>query len=420
MSNPCRILFVDDESQLLKALTRVFRSKDYSVRTAESGEQGLALLKEQVADVIISDMRMPGMDGATFLAESLEVSPSSRRILLTGYSDHDSTISAINKGKIHQYLNKPWDNDELKSTVDSEFREIAQSPSEDKSNLKLKDEVSLVKAELSQAHLFADMAKDELLNQYKTTIKIISNLINLKMPSSAEQNTAVVSHSVALSKLIKLDTKVITEIRNAAMLHQIGKLTIPDNLVNRKIISFSPTELKEYNQHSHKGADLLLPLSSLEFAAKLIRFQNENFDGSGFPGRYAKNAIPLGSRILRITIDFHQIVYGQFYDKEYGAMDALTLMKKDSGIKYDPTLLSIYERFIIELSKTNTIKNDFLVDTSSLKSGMKVTRDIFNNDGLLLVTKGTVLNDVLIRKLLSLQSRDDKNIDVFVDTAEIQ
>jgi len=264
------------------------------------------------------------------------------------------------------------------------------------------------------------MAKDELLNQYKTTIKIISNLINLKMPASAEQNTAVVSHSVALSKLIKLDTKVITEIRNAAMLHQIGKLTIPDNLVNRKIISFSPTELKEYNQHSHKGADLLLPLSSLEFAAKLIRFQNENFDGSGFPGRYAKNTIPLGSRILRITIDFHQIVYGQFYDKEYGAMDALTLMKKDSGIKYDPTLLSIYERFIIELSKTNTIKNDFLVDTSSLKSGMKVTRDIFNNDGLLLVTKGTVLNDLLIRKLLSLQSRDDKNIDVFVDTAEIQ
>lgn len=419
MPNPCRILFVDDENQLLKALSRVFRGGEYAIRTAESGEEGLALLKEEAADVIVSDMRMPGMDGATFLSKSIELAPASRRILLTGFSDHDSTVNAINHGKIHQYLNKPWDNEELKRTVDLEFETLTSSSDPNKNKARLKEEVEEVKAELSEAHLFADMAKDELLNQYQTTIKIISNLINLKMPSNAEQNAAVVSHSVALCKLIKLDSKVITEIRNAAMLHQIGKLAISGRLLIRKIASLNPTELKEYNQHSHKGADLLLPLNSLEFAAKLIRFQNENFDGSGFPGKYSKNEIPLGSRILRIVIDFHQITYGQYYETEYGASDALTLMKKDAGYKYDPRILAIYEKFITELSKSNSIKDDFLIDTSGLKAGMKVTRDIYNAEGLLLVTKHTVLTDQLIGRLLSLQSREDKNIDVFVDTPQL-
>jgi len=286
MSQVANILFVDDEPQMLSALSRVFRSKSFNVVTANSGFEGLTLLEDHHFDVIISDMRMPEMDGASFLAQACERSPKSRRMLLTGYSDQDSTIRAINDGHIHQYLTKPWDNQELRSKVEAEIDEkkrLQESTPDLQEYQDLKDQVASVSQELSHVSSFADMAKEELLEQYNTTIKVISNLINMRMPSSYAMSGNVVSHSVALAKLVKLDSKIINEISQAGRLYQLGKLAVEDSIVHECIDDLTPDQLKEYNGHSIKGADLLTPLNSLDYTAKLIRHQNENYDGSGLP-----------------------------------------------------------------------------------------------------------------------------------------
>lgn len=421
MTEAAKILFVDDEKQMLTALNRVFRGKAYTVFTANSGQEALKVLENETMDVIVSDMRMPEMDGATFLAKSVDLHPTSRRILLTGYSDQESTVRAINEGQVHQYIMKPWDNDALKATIDSEIEEkirIEAETPDSKEHELLQEQVATVSAELSNAHMFADMAKEELLKQYNTTIKVISNLINLKTPTPSSMNANVVTHSVAMCKLIKLNRKVITEVRNAAQLFQLGKLAVSDDLVGMKINEMNEEELHSYNKHSVNGANLLLPLTSLDYAANIIRHQNEDYNGEGYPDQLKGKAIPLGSRVLRVVIDYQQIIHGLYFKDEYSPNDALDFMDRYSGKKYDKTLLMVYRKFIDELSKTEGIQQDRLLSISDLKADMIASRDLVTNAGLLLITKGTKLNELTIRKLEELQERDPEQLNIFIKSPE--
>ncbi len=419
MTQASKILFVDDEAQMLSALARVFRGQQFEVITANSAKEGLALLRDHQFDVIISDMRMPEMDGAHFLAKTCELTPTSRRVLLTGYSDQESTIRAINEGQVHQYLCKPWDNQELRDTIEAEVaekRRIQASTPDLKEYQTLKDQVSSVSDELASANSFADMAKEELLDQYNTTIKIISNLINMRMPSSYNANINVVSHSVALAKLVKLNTNAIEEIRHAALLHQLGKLAFDDQLLISQKNDLSPEQLKQYQSHSVLGADLLTPLNSLDYTAKLIRHQNENYDGTGAPLKLSLNKIPLGSRILRLTIDYQMLIHGHYFKDSLSSHDALIYMEGYSGKKYDPEILRLYKRLILELEKTlpNHHNSDHLVTINELRDQQIVNRDLLNHEGMLLIAKGTQLNDNMIEKLSNYCRRDKRELNVFI------
>jgi response regulator RpfG family c-di-GMP phosphodiesterase len=112
-----KILFVDDEISILVALRRLCRNTDWDIYTAESGDEGLAVISEHTIDLVVSDMRMPKMNGAEFLEQVVKQSPSTVRILLTGYSDVAATIAAIDKGKIFCHCTKPWDNDEFREIL---------------------------------------------------------------------------------------------------------------------------------------------------------------------------------------------------------------------------------------------------------------------------------------------------------------
>ncbi|RXF01800.1 response regulator, partial [Pseudoalteromonas phenolica] len=116
MSDKLPILIVDDETEVLNALKRLFR-KELDVTVCDKPLEAVEILKEQEFAVIISDMKMPLMTGAELLAHAFTINPNTARILLTGYSDIDSTALAINEGKISNYVSKPWRNEDLKEIV---------------------------------------------------------------------------------------------------------------------------------------------------------------------------------------------------------------------------------------------------------------------------------------------------------------
>ena len=107
------ILCVDDEPNILSSLRRLFRARGYQILVAQSGQEGLEILKTEAVDLVISDMRMPEMDGAQFLELVRQQHPDCIRILLTGYSEVHSIIAAINRGEIHRYISKPWDENDI-------------------------------------------------------------------------------------------------------------------------------------------------------------------------------------------------------------------------------------------------------------------------------------------------------------------
>ena len=113
---PYKILIVDDEPANLRTLARLFRD-DYEVLTAASGDEALALLGQHDVALLITDQRMPGMTGIELLKRTAPLRPRMVRIILTGYTDVDALVEAINCGQVYRYVAKPWDNEDLRLTV---------------------------------------------------------------------------------------------------------------------------------------------------------------------------------------------------------------------------------------------------------------------------------------------------------------
>ncbi len=112
-----RLMFVDDEPGIVKALTRVFRQENYDIVTASNGKEGLERLAEATVHLVISDFMMPGMNGAEFLHEVKQRSPDTIRIMLTGHANTDAVMGAINEGAVYKFILKPWNDDDLRVTV---------------------------------------------------------------------------------------------------------------------------------------------------------------------------------------------------------------------------------------------------------------------------------------------------------------
>ncbi len=119
------ILCVDDEPNILSALRRLFRGQGYRVHTAESAKAGLELLEREQVDLVISDMRMPEMNGADFLEIVRARWPATLRLLLTGYADVQSILGAINRGEIYRYITKPWDDGDIVLVVRHALERVA-------------------------------------------------------------------------------------------------------------------------------------------------------------------------------------------------------------------------------------------------------------------------------------------------------
>ncbi len=139
-----KILLVDDEKNVLRALTRLL--KGYDITSLTSAEEALILAKEQTFDVVISDYRMPGMNGVEFLSKMLAIQPDSIRMILTGYADLGSAQNAINEAEVYRFINKPWNTIEITNAVKSglEHKRIMQE------NKRLADQVREQQKQLNQ------------------------------------------------------------------------------------------------------------------------------------------------------------------------------------------------------------------------------------------------------------------------------
>lgn len=181
------ILCVDDEPNILAALRRLFRAKGYEVLTAESARAGLVLLETRPVDVVISDMRMPGMDGVQFLERARALCPETLRLLLTGHADVNQILDAVNRGEIYRYITKPWDDHEMtlvvrhafeRKTLEHEQRRlealtVQQNEQLRQLNLSLEAKVASRTGELVGSN-------EKLKRNFLTSIQVFSSLIELR------------------------------------------------------------------------------------------------------------------------------------------------------------------------------------------------------------------------------------------------
>ena len=411
------LLFVDDESNILSSLNRLFRPEGFNVYLASSGQEGLDILQKENIDVIVSDMRMPEMDGAQFLEQAYKKWPKTVRLLLTGYSDVNETVSAINKGKIFQYINKPWDDSEIVFTVKTaiDYKQLQderdsllvlskqQNGQLKELNKNLDNKVNIRTKELHQAMEKLVEANDTLKKHYISTLNIFTNLIEMRLGTAPGYYRRVADLARNLSIDAHIDKNGVQNITFAALLMDIGKVGFTDELLNTPYEDISLIEQKQYEKHPVIGEATLTVLEPFAEAARIIRNYTENYNGTGYPDKLKSKQIPIGSRIIALASDYEALITGTSVKRKLTPKEAMEYISRYRGKKYDGSLIDI---LFPQISKRESqAKNKILIaGTGELKIGMVLMKELILSNGMLLLEKGQKLDDRIIKKMRAIEN----------------
>lgn len=414
------ILIVDDEPEVLSALHRLLRTGGFHVFAANSGEDGLRILETESVDVVVSDMRMPNMSGAQFLEQVFLRWPDIKRILLTGYSDTESTVAAINRGKIWRYIAKPWNNEDLMLTIQqavahrllmNENARLLKLTRDQNDELKVLNTSLETRVEERTRQL--QQALKNLRQSFVTTVNVFSSMMELRGGALAGHSRRVAELARKVARHMSLDEATVQDIVLAALLHDIGKLGLPDEMIERPFNTLSPDARAEVMKHPVKGEMLLMPIEQLAGAALLIRNHHEMFDGTGYPAGLSGMGIPLGARILAVVNDYDALQLGLMVARKLKPFEALRYIVDNRGTHYDPSVVDAFSAALAEASPKDF--NEIPMRPSSLRPGLRLTRDLFHHEGYLLLAKDHVLTAAEITQLVRLEFAEKWPISLYVE-----
>jgi response regulator RpfG family c-di-GMP phosphodiesterase len=297
-----KLLFVDDEMANIRLLERLFR-QDYNCLTASSAEEALELLDQHEVAVIITDQRMPSMTGVELLKRSADRRPHMVRILLTGYTDLEALVEAVNCGLVYMYVSKPWNNDDLKLRVSRAVQHYEAN---------------------KRQHLL--VANNERLNARIHELKLgfvraIATMLEMQDEARYAHSSRVSEYVAQLGAKLNLSADQLVDLDAAAFLH-----------------------------------DIRIVAGSAEFknAEDMIRYQHENYDGSGLPLGLIGDQIPLAARVLRAAKEFDLLTSANDGSPAMSHAEALARLQYGSGHEFDPDVVLMFTDLVLEPSTSLT------------------------------------------------------------------
>lgn len=428
------LLFVDDEPGILSSLRRLFRPHGYRIFIAEGGAAGLEILAQEQIDLVISDMRMPEMDGAAFLKEVRSRWPKVMRILLTGYADITSTVAAINQGEIYRYISKPWDDDEIVTIVreaierqnlqleNQRLTALTQAQNNELKvlNTSLEQKVADRTAELRQALTFVEQSHGELKKSFLTSVQVFAGLIELRSGSVGTQiaghGRRVAEHARTVAQRMGLSDSEVQNIMLAGLLHDIGKLGLPDELLGKAFNTLSAEHRALVMKHPLIGQNILMGIDKFKEAAVLVRHHHECYDGSGYPDHLSGIAIPQGSRILQVVNEYDSLQIGTLVQRPLKPAEAMSFLVENRGKRYDPVAVDTFFKLISETQKTGPV--ELPLRSMHLKPGMVLMRDLSHGDGYMLLAKGSVLTAEIIAQLIKMEHSEQQTLTLYIRQEE--
>ncbi|MBH2034765.1 MAG: response regulator [Pseudomonadales bacterium] len=428
------VLLVDDEESILNSLRRLLRSQPYNVLLATSGAQALEILAQQPIDLVMSDARMPNMDGATLLAYVHLHYPHTTRIMLTGYADPSAIIKAINEGQIHRYISKPWHDEELLLTLrqslayqhsERERVRLVQETRDQNEQLKqlnatLEKHVASRTAELQQTADMLDLAYEELKHSYVTGTEVFSLLANLRLPPAKQTNRQIIELVRVYCKRHGLDEGSSRDLTMAAALYNIGKLSWTDSMMTAPADLLHHNDRERYRGYPKQSESLLMTLDPMKDAARLILHHQERWDGNGFPDRLKGEAIPFGSRLLKLAVDFIELQRGLILERQMNSDEALVYIRSYAGRLYDPEMvedfIQVCAAYLSDVSLADPLVK--VLTTREVAAGMILARNLNADNGMLLLNAGKVLNGALVEKLIAFEAMEGAKYSIFVKEPE--
>ena len=366
MSEP--ILFVDDEPAVLEGYKRLLH-KEFSISTAVGGAMGLTVLAQKGPfAVVVSDMRMPEMDGDQFLAKVRANSPDSIRIALTGYTDIETAINAVNEGSIFRFLTKPCAKEILAKALTTALLQYR-----------------LVTAE-----------KELLEKTLSGSIQVLIEVLSLVNPIAFSRASRVRRYIQHIGKKRNMQAPWRFEV--AAMMSQLGCVTLPVDTLEAVYAGqqLPPEEQKRFDEHPAVARDLLMNIPRMEPIAWMIAQQQ----GPALPPQALKDLesredITQGAHMLRVALAYDQLLSrGRSHEQ---ALQVLVSRPEE----YDPLMVADLMDFEPE-PKSMQVRD---CPVAELESGMILEREVRTHAGLLVVAKGQEVTYPLLVRLKNFLQR---------------
>ena len=430
LSHKPKVLLVDDEESILNSLRRLLRGQPYDVLLATGGAQALEIMALQPIDLVMSDARMPNMDGATFLAHVHQLYPHTTRIMLTGYADPAAIIKAINEGQIHRYISKPWHDEELLLTLrqslayqhsERERLRLVQETDQQNEQLKrlnatLEKHVAARTAELQQTADMLDLAYEELKRSYVTGTEVFSLLANLRLPPAKQTNRQIIELVRVYCNRHGVDEATGRDLTMAAALYNIGKLSWTDSMMTAPADLLHHNDRERYRGYPKQSETLLMTLDPMKDAARLILHHQERWDGTGFPDRLKGEAIPFGSRLLKLAVDFIELQRGLILERQMNSDEALLYIRNYAGRLYDPGMVEDFIQVCAACQSDVSLADPAVkvLTTRDVAAGMILARNLNADNGMLLLNAGKVLNGALVEKLIAFEAMEGAKYSIFV------
>jgi len=367
-----RVLFIDDDERILAGFRRNLHGA-FEVETAVGPEAGLAKVRDnpQYA-VVVSDLRMPGMDGIAVLSKVRELRPDTVRVMLTGFAELEAAIAAVNEGNIFRFLTKPCETTYLITALTSAVEQ----------------------------HRLVMSERELLEGTLRGSLKMLSEVLSLLRPEIYGRVSRIAPYVRPMSRLCADSSPWQTEV--AAMLCLMGFIILPEGIISRveRGRALTPEDSVIYQQHAEVAAKLVANIPRMAGVAKSIAYQEKNFDGTGFPADTVRGKdLPLGARILRVLLDFDRLVSaGQAKSEAYKAI------KQSTGL-YDPDVVVAFGEVLGEEGKYVIVQ----VAVKGLREKMILAEDMFVTRGgqqLKVLPRGYELSGVSLEHIAKMARYD--------------
>ncbi len=332
-----RILIVDDEETIRLALRKFLRSRGYEVEIAGSGDQALQILEREDFSLMLCDVRMPGMTGVQIVPLAMEKDPNLGIIMLTAVNDAATATEVLSHGA-SDYLMKPVELADLQQAVDRALTKRTNLMERRRVDKLIREEVTLRTAELERE-------KESLRLMSVSIAETLINAMEAKDLYLRGHSQRVAELCVELGQELALEDPVIEDLRLAGRLHDVGKIGIREEILN-KPGRLTSEEFEHVKLHVRIGLDILAPLVHIKNPLSFIEHHHEHWNGAGYPHGLSGEAIVLGGRILCAADTFDALTSKRAYREPLSPLATLDHLKVDVGTHFDPRVYNALVRVI--------------------------------------------------------------------------
>lgn len=325
-----RILVVDDEPIIQEIIARKLSSLGYQCEGCEDGSLALKLLETRDYDLVITDIKMPGIGGIDLLKAAKVIQPGIAVILITGYVDFETAVDSLKEGA-YDYLQKPFSLEELSISVDRALEKRRLLLENRRYQETLEDQVSSATQQLQQT-------LNTLHSNYHATLLALSTALDSRDADTEGHTLKVTLYTRRLAKRLEIGDVDLQVIEQGALLHDIGKIGVPDRIL-RKSERLTEEEWAMMRRHPEIGYRILCGIKFLQGAARLVLQHQERFDGTGYPGGLKREEIGLGARIFAVADVLDCVTSNRPFQKAKSFEAARDEIAGVSGTQLDPAIV---------------------------------------------------------------------------------